>query len=199
MAILSSEFEYTDLSWDRELSVKRPNLENIAISMWGVPVLGKFLQDWRSRKYAADFEQAGMEAGQYVPADPARLRRATDAQLHAMLAGNIASPAERVALERERATRDARQAAKPANRISTLAFAVSVLTAAPSLYQWANGDDANERRCLAIQHDMLSAKPLRADGPMLFQALSCKPKGAGSVHAIRRPSAIRPTVSAPLD
>jgi len=155
--------------------------------MWGVPVLGTFLQDWRSRKFAAGFEQAGMEAGQYVPADPAVLRRATDAQLHAMLAGNIANGAERVALERERATRDARQAAKPANRIATLAFGVSVMTATPSLYQWATGDDANERRCFAIQNDMLSAKPLRADGPTLFQALGCKPSGAGSVHAVRRP------------
>ncbi|WP_176500543.1 hypothetical protein [Sphingomonas sp. HMP9] len=44
--------------------------------------------------------------------------------------------------------------------------------------------NANDRRCLAIQHDMLSSTPLRADGPDLFQALGCRPQGEGSVYAL---------------
>lgn len=44
---------------------------------------------------------------------------------------------------------------------------------------------ANDRRCIAIQADMLSSMPLRSDGPDLFQALGCKPKGEGSVYAER--------------
>lgn len=42
---------------------------------------------------------------------------------------------------------------------------------------------ANDRRCQAIQTDMLSARPRRADAPDLFQALGCHPQGEGSVHA----------------
>lgn len=45
---------------------------------------------------------------------------------------------------------------------------------------------ANDRRCLAIQGDMLSAQPRRADGPDLFQALGCRPQGEGSVYAPKR-------------
>lgn len=48
-----------------------------------------------------------------------------------------------------------------------------------------NRDSAIARRCLAIQHDMLSAQPHRDDGPELFQALGCRPQGAGSVFAKR--------------
>lgn len=44
-------------------------------------------------------------------------------------------------------------------------------------------DVANTRRCIAIQRDMLSAKPRRDDGPDLFQALGCRPQGEGSVYA----------------
>ena len=33
----------------------------------------------------------------------------------------------------------------------------------------------NDRRCMAIQLDMLSAHPRRADGPALFHALGCVP------------------------
>lgn len=43
--------------------------------------------------------------------------------------------------------------------------------------------EANQRRCLAIQKDMLSSSPLRSDGPDLFQALGCRPQGEGSVYA----------------
>lgn len=42
---------------------------------------------------------------------------------------------------------------------------------------------ANDKRCLAIQRDMLSAMPLRNDDPDLFQALGCHPQGQGSVYA----------------
>ena len=42
---------------------------------------------------------------------------------------------------------------------------------------------ANDRRCLAIQRDMLAAQPRRADGPDLFEALGCRPQGEGSVFA----------------
>ena len=41
----------------------------------------------------------------------------------------------------------------------------------------------NDRRCLAIQKDMLSARPRRLDAPDLFQALGCRPQGEGSVYA----------------
>lgn len=46
---------------------------------------------------------------------------------------------------------------------------------------------ANDRRCLAIQGDMLAAQPRRADGRDLFQALGCRPKGEGSVYAVPVP------------
>lgn len=35
----------------------------------------------------------------------------------------------------------------------------------------------NDARCLAIQEDMLSARPRKANGPELFQALGCAPTG----------------------
>lgn len=44
-------------------------------------------------------------------------------------------------------------------------------------------DHANANRCLAVQRDMLSARPARPDGPDLFQALGCRPQGEGSVYA----------------
>ena len=44
-------------------------------------------------------------------------------------------------------------------------------------------DLSNDRRCEALQTDMLAAKPLRADGPELYQALDCRPQGQGSVYA----------------
>jgi hypothetical protein len=51
---------------------------------------------------------------------------------------------------------------------------------------------ANERRCLAVQRDMLSAQPRRDDGPDLFQALGCRPQGEGSVFATPTSRASRP-------
>lgn len=41
---------------------------------------------------------------------------------------------------------------------------------------------ANDRRCIAVQRDMLSARPRRTDGPDLFQALGCRGQGEGSVY-----------------
>lgn len=49
---------------------------------------------------------------------------------------------------------------------------------------------ANDRRCLAVQRDMLSAVPRREDAPDLFQALGCRPQGDGSVFAKPRTSAL---------
>ncbi len=48
-----------------------------------------------------------------------------------------------------------------------------------------NGDDQryNAARCLALQKDILSARPRRPDGIELFKALGCSPTGNGSVFA----------------
>ncbi|KQS48251.1 hypothetical protein ASG20_14195 [Sphingomonas sp. Leaf198] len=54
------------------------------------------------------------------------------------------------------------------------------------MFSFSQAEDeswANDRRCLAIQRDMLSANPRRDDGPDLFQALGCRPQGEGSVYA----------------
>ena len=40
---------------------------------------------------------------------------------------------------------------------------------------------ANDRRCYAIQADMLSPRPRRQDGPALFEALGCRPDGQQNV------------------
>lgn len=62
-----------------------------------------------------------------------------------------------------------------------LMFVISVVLAAQRL---ASIDSrANDARCLAIQIDMLSARPKRDDGPDLFQALQCRPQGEGNVYA----------------
>lgn len=64
---------------------------------------------------------------------------------------------------------------------------VVVVTAAVSFvfFQSVSNEAANDKRCLAIQRDMLSSMPLRSDGPDLFQALGCRPQGEGSVYAER--------------
>ena len=41
--------------------------------------------------------------------------------------------------------------------------------------------EANDRRCLALQRDMLAALPRKKDGAALFRALGCDPQGEGSV------------------
>jgi hypothetical protein len=66
--------------------------------------------------------------------------------------------------------------------LSLLAF----VAASGSLpFSHARRDHANDRRCEAIQRDMLSAHPKRSDDTAIFEALSCKPQGAGSVYAPR--------------
>lgn len=45
------------------------------------------------------------------------------------------------------------------------------------------GKVADERRCEALQSDMLSAQPRRVDSKELFAALKCSSQGAGSVFA----------------
>ena len=47
-------------------------------------------------------------------------------------------------------------------------------------------DAAAQRRCLAIQRDMLSAYPQKKDGAELFQAFGCRPQGEGSVMVPER-------------
>lgn len=67
-----------------------------------------------------------------------------------------------------------------------LGFASIILFFAGSATFAANfefSDGNNDRRCLAIQRDMLSARPRRSDSPDLFQALGCRPQGEGSVYA----------------
>lgn len=53
----------------------------------------------------------------------------------------------------------------------------------PATLEAVRNAESNDRRCIAIQRDMLSARPRRADGPNLFQALGCRPQGEGSVFA----------------
>jgi len=60
--------------------------------------------------------------------------------------------------------------------------ALFALAAGGHVYERSN--PANDRRCLAIQRDMLSSLPLRPDDPELFKALGCKPQGDGSVYAV---------------
>jgi len=40
---------------------------------------------------------------------------------------------------------------------------------------------ANDRRCLFLENDMLSAQPRKPNGAALFQAFGCRPQGEGSV------------------
>jgi hypothetical protein len=61
--------------------------------------------------------------------------------------------------------------------------AAAALVAIWTLYDAGDAARVNDRRCLAIQRDMLSAHPRRTDGPDLFQALGCRPQGEGSVYA----------------
>lgn len=63
--------------------------------------------------------------------------------------------------------------------LSAAAFVLGVMY----LSEDAQSRPANNRRCLAIQHDMLSARPRRTDDADLFQALGCRPQGEGSVYA----------------
>lgn len=71
-----------------------------------------------------------MDSGRYVPSDPKVIRRATDKQLHAMLAGDDATKAARIALEREQRRREAWAA--PAGRAYWISVA-ALLVAAGSL------------------------------------------------------------------
>lgn len=63
-------------------------------------------------------------------------------------------------------------------------FSLGFFQVAPSLLpSMARASRANDKRCLALQRDMLSEHPLRSDDPDLFQALGCRPQGEGSVYA----------------
>lgn len=63
--------------------------------------------------------------------------------------------------------------------LSTLAFLIGALGFGVDA---AYPDPHNEQRCLAIQCDMLRARPRKEDGHDLFQALGCRPQGEGSVY-----------------
>lgn len=63
------------------------------------------------------------------------------------------------------------------------AFAASAWAGAPEIRDAINDVRANDKRCAAVQMDMLSAHPRRADSPDLFQALGCRPQGQGGVSA----------------
>lgn len=67
--------------------------------------------------------------------------------------------------------------------VSAALMAVSTLTWNAVIRGHEQSGRANDKRCLAIQRDMLSSQPRRADGPDLFQALGCRPQGEGSVYA----------------
>jgi len=67
----------------------------------------------------------------------------------------------------------------------------ATLFAAGSLFTGVTGlkiDVANDRRCLALQRDILSADPRNENGIALFVALGCRPQGEGSVFATVRRS-----------
>jgi hypothetical protein len=66
------------------------------------------------------------------------------------------------------------------NLISGVAFA-SLTVLSLTVLDARKSASANDRRCLAIQRDMLSAHPRKPDGPALFQAFGCRPQGEGSV------------------
>lgn len=68
---------------------------------------------------------------------------------------------------------------------TVVAFLVAAVLFISATSQATRDLHANEARCLAIQHDMLSSMPLRSDDPDLFQALGCRPQGGGSVYAER--------------
>ena len=77
----------------------------------------------------------------------------------------------------------------PVTRVlGTACMLVGVPVTIGALVQAARSAHANDERCLAIQRDMLSARPRRTDGPDLFQALDCRAQGEGSVFAVPRRS-----------
>lgn len=83
-----------------------------------------------------------------------------------------------IAFEQSRTWSTFRKIALPAAAIVAIATSYVVFKPLPD-------EAANDKRCLAIQRDMLSSMPMRSDGPDLFQALGCRPQGEGSVYAER--------------
>ena len=59
--------------------------------------------------------------------------------------------------------------------MSLLMLTFGAFQAIPLAKVAARRSATNDRRCMAIQLDMLSAHPRRADGPALFHALGCVP------------------------
>jgi hypothetical protein len=50
--------------------------------------------------------------------------------------------------------------------------------------------EATSQTCLKLEKDMMSASPVRADGPEIFEALRCRPRGAFPL-SLRAPAAVR--------
>lgn len=63
-----------------------------------------------------------------------------------------------------------------------LALLIMAWQAVPFVQSIQVTASANDRRCLAIQRDMLSARRRMSDGPDVFQALGCRPQGTGMIR-----------------
>jgi len=112
------------------------------------------------------------------PGDPDLIRLLSDRALHWWV-GKAVDATSRSMLEREVRRREAR----PAYWVSISAVIISAVALIGTIVPLLGRSSDNDRRCLAIQRDMLSAQPRRNDGPDLFQALGCRPQGGGSVFA----------------
>lgn len=71
--------------------------------------------------------------------------------------------------------------------VSYFIFAATVAQLAYLTYDACKASESNDARCRVIQHDMLSANPIRSDGPDLFAALQCRPTGDESVSVSAKP------------
>lgn len=82
--------------------------------------------------------------------------------------------------------------------VALFATGIGVLSLALLINAAIQDSIANQGRCLALQNDMLSASPLRSDGPALFQALGCRPQGGGTAAVMPRRATSSGNVSTAL-
>lgn len=82
-------------------------------------------------------------------------------------------------------------------RLFAFASLVALAAVASETYGRTKESLSNNGRCLAIQKDMLAARPRRTEAPDLFQALGCKPQGGGNVYAPPLLAGITPGARAP--
>lgn len=104
-----------------------PLKHRIEVALWDWPIIGTALQRRMKREYERAFIDAGMDAGEFIPEHLATIRGATDKQLHAMLAGDHATKAERIGLEREQRRREAWAA--PAGRAYWISIGALIVAA----------------------------------------------------------------------